>query len=87
MSETDVIDFNKLTQKELLIRLHDKVDGVTGEIETIKKKEDARLKEQQAIIINAAKLETKVKVWGAAFGVGSAIAIEVITLIFTLLLK
>jgi hypothetical protein len=81
MSQDETIDLQKLTQKELLIRLWDKVNTVTQDLADIKRQEEKKSDSQMQLMLDFARLETKVKVWGAVFGIGTALVMELITTI------
>lgn len=73
-TQDDIIDKSKLSQRELLILLSDKVDTMI--------KNDAKAKDDYIdLLVRVTKVETRMKVIAAAWGVASI----VITIIINLL--
>ncbi|WP_420582081.1 hypothetical protein [Reichenbachiella sp.] len=78
MSREETIDLQKLTTKELLIQMMGRVDEMSRDIEGIKRAEEKKTEQQTDLRIEFAKLQTKVRVWGAASGIIAALIIELI---------
>lgn len=76
----DIIDLQKLTQRELLIRLHDKVEHLNGKF-------DDNSKVVKDLEINYAKLETKVKTQSTIFGSISGLITGIFGIIINFLFK
>ena len=73
-TQDDIIDKSKLSQRELLILLSDKVD-------TMIKNDDKQKADYIDLLVRVTKVETRMKVIAAAWGVASI----VITIIINLL--
>lgn len=69
----ETIDLNKLTQRELLIMTHNKVNQLSERFDTIEAS-------QADMRVSHAVLETKVKGWGGIAGAVSGAVVAVITL-------
>ncbi|MBE9468978.1 MAG: hypothetical protein IMY72_11765 [Bacteroidetes bacterium] len=65
-SQDEIVDKNKLTQRELLIRLSDQMENVRDDLRDLKK-------ETSELRLRVAKIETRMVVVSGAFGVGSVI--------------
>jgi hypothetical protein len=64
--EEDLIDLNKLSQRELLIVVHNKVQG-------LEKKSEKAEEAHEKMLLKVNTLETKSKVWGSLGGLITAI--------------
>jgi len=73
----ELIDLNRLSQRELLILMHAKVEAIEKTIEQINERE-----QQMALKVNS--LETKSRMWGSIAGFGSAIIAILIERLFRL---
>lgn len=71
MSESDNIDLTKLSQRELLIVTHQKVNEIAEAVDTISK-------QQAKHEVRISLVEQRVMMWGAVFGSVSAIVTSII---------
>lgn len=71
MSEQDNIDLQKLSQRELLIVMHDRLSGIS---DAVKKMTETQSKHE----VRLSLIEQRVMLFGAVFGVIGAAAIELI---------
>lgn len=87
----EIIDLQKLTQRELLIRLHDKVEVLDGKLDkTIVStgKQLSSLKDKQTNAhVDFVKLETRVKFQSAVFGALSALVISIASIFIKIFVK
>lgn len=87
----EIIDLQKLTQRELLIRLHDKVEVLDGKLDkTIIStgKQLSSLNDKQTNAhVDFVKLETKVKSQSAIFGALSALIISIASIFIKIFVK
>lgn len=71
MSEQDNIDLQKLSQRELLIVTHKKVDDIARSVEKI-----SELQAKHEVRISL--VEQRVMMWGALFGAVAGIIIQIV---------
>lgn len=72
MGDDKYIDLNKLTQRELLIMVHNDVKALKGDVKELK---DDSIKTK----IKVNTLETRSKLWGALMGFLSGLGISWMT--------
>ena len=73
-TQDDIIDKSKLSQRELLILLSDKVD-------TMIKNDDKQKADYIDLLVRVTKVETRMKVIAAAWGVASIVISIIINLL------
>lgn len=72
MSETDLIDLNKRTQKELLIELYQDVKVLKNGMETLRDRQS-----KQDVVI--ATIKTQLRSWAIVWGAVSGIIVSLIS--------
>ena len=87
MSEHELIDLRSLTNKELLVRLATKFEGMETDIKDIKAHQGEKDKDQQGIKIGLAVVKTKVVIWGSIAGAVTTAVIAIGVLIVGFFVK
>ena len=89
--DNELIDLRKLTPRELLIRMHDKVEALDTRIEKSIEASDKRNESINASIykskVDFIKLETRVKSQSSFFGAVSGLATGIIAVLIKLFIK
>ena len=87
----EIIDLTKLTQRELLIRMHDKVEALDQKLDKNiegTSNQIASIKEVQTNAhVNFVKLETKVKSQSSVYGALSGLATGIIAILIKIFVK
>ncbi len=84
MSKDDLIDLTKLNQRDLIIRLNDRMRELAKDFDELKgdlKSNDAKYVE---LLVKVSALETKVLMWGVISG---GIASAIIAISFEFIIK
>lgn len=71
----ELIDLNKMTQRDLLIRLHENVKDLKQDMKDTKAS-------QQKMELKVNSLETRSKVWGSVSGFFAAIGTVIVEALF-----
>lgn len=87
----EIIDVQKLTHRELLIRLHDKVEVLDGKLDTTigntSVQIESLVEKQVQTRVDVAKLETKVKSQSVVFGAISGLVTSITAILIKLFVR
>lgn len=82
MSNEESIDLNKLSQKELLIRLYDHMKNLEKSVSDIKRDGESRHEKMQEEIsklkVRVAVIETKAAAYGAVAGIVISVLVKLL---------
>lgn len=89
--QDEIIDLTKLTQRELLIRTHDKLEALAIKLDKNIESTSRRISSVKDIQANAhidfVKLETRVKSQSSFFGAISGLATALIAILIKIFIK